>query len=207
MGGSTGWVGHDLKSPWVRNQNNGYKPEDTVPQNDFGFLVLFDLADVFRCEVGQMAQVMRDQADFLLHTGGFSLCWGQEGRAVAVPLFRVFIAPHVDLKLRCDGSAQCLLVPVTRLRSSFDPYHSDERLLISAPVVDCVIRINVRPLGRPAYILGANPRTAASAPSHGVFSPRAWARASSKGSDPCGPCLSLVLGLRTHILRSPGGVG
>lgn len=34
--GSAGWVGHDLRTPWLRNQKNGYKPEDTVPSVDFG---------------------------------------------------------------------------------------------------------------------------------------------------------------------------
>ena len=36
-GGSTGWVRHDLSGSWLRNQKNGYKPEDTVPSIDFDF--------------------------------------------------------------------------------------------------------------------------------------------------------------------------
>lgn len=60
--------------------------------------------------------------------------------------------------------------------------------------------------GRSTYFLGANMRMAASAPSHGASSPRAWGRASSKDSDPCGICLSLALSLRARILRLLGEV-
>lgn len=37
LGGSTGWVRHDLNGFWVRNQKSGYKPRDTVPAIDLGF--------------------------------------------------------------------------------------------------------------------------------------------------------------------------
>ena len=96
--------------------------------------------------------------------------------------------------------------PALVILQVFNSHRRDERLLISGPVADSVIRALVRPLERPAYFLGANVRTVVSAPSRGAFFPRAWARASSKDSEPCGTCPSSALGLRTRILRFLDGL-
>lgn len=121
----------------------------------------------------------------------------------AVPLSWVFMGHHVDFKLRCDGSA----IPVIRLRSSLCLHHWDGRLLISIPVADRVFRARVWTLRRSIRFMGADLRMAASVLSHGAFSPHAWAKASSKGSNPCGTFLSLAPRLRTRTPLFPDRVG
>lgn len=59
-----------------------------------------------------------------------------------VPLSWVFMAHHVDFKLRYDGSAGAL-IPVVRVRFSLRPHRWDGRLLIPVPVACRVFRTRV----------------------------------------------------------------
>lgn len=124
---------------------------------------------------------------------------------VAVPLFRSFITPLRNSKLRRDGMSRAGDPAPNRLRVT---QRHNGRFFISVPLTPRSIRAHVGPFRRYRCFLNVNMRSIAFALFRGAFFPHAWAKASSKGSNPCGTCPSLVPSLRTRILRFPGaGLG
>jgi len=72
--------------------------------------------------------------------GVFRFAGGQEGGAVAVPLFRIFMMAHVGFKLRCDGSlAVIILVASIILRPTMTPMKDSSSLFLLLIVLSVLV--------------------------------------------------------------------